>query len=122
MKTELSVFIESKFKDIEQAITARLYFMERPSTCHELPLSVSSELCLGIGRADVSASFLPEPKLLTQKSDDKEIVLPIKAGQSENSSLIRAVSGHQPSDLVINDRTPGYQPKLVQELDPFAYE
>ena len=65
LKEELSDFILSKFKDIEEAITAKIKCsldgfakerrstMERPSTCHELPLSVSSELCLG-GRAEIS--------------------------------------------------------------------
>ena len=65
LKTELSSFIVNQFRDMEQAIAAKIKCsldgyakerrstMERPSTCHELPLSVSSELCLG-GRAEIS--------------------------------------------------------------------
>lgn len=44
----MAEMIEARFRELEAILQARLSIpaAERPSTCHEIPVSVSSELCL----------------------------------------------------------------------------
>ena len=47
LKFTMAEMIESRFKELEAILLARQSVPpERPSTCHDIPISVSSELCL----------------------------------------------------------------------------
>ena len=49
LKSTLTDLIEAKFRNLEKVIYQRLIMqIDRQSTCHEIPVSVSSEICLAV--------------------------------------------------------------------------
>ena len=48
LKSVLTTFIEGKFKEMECKALSRSIHIDRPSSCHDLPHSVSSDLCIAL--------------------------------------------------------------------------